>query len=277
MLRLPSTRHPLTTLAVASAIILAACSEKSLVAPQKTVAVNRASSGVFATSIGDYTWADVNKNGIQDAGDLPLGNVTVNLFAGSTCSGSPIQTMTSDAITGYYLFYVNAGTYSLHAVTPAGYAPTTANVGGDRELDSNPSCSSVTLADGDFDNSFDYGYVVKPVVAQGCTPGYWKNHSRWPSPYVQSTPFSSVFANAFPGMTLQQVLSQGGGGLSALGRQTVSALLNAGSIGGPNFPLSQAQVISQFNAAYAAKVYDPTKNYFESLTDSYAGIVCPLN
>ena len=277
MLRLPSTRHPLTTLAVASAIILAGCSEKSLVGPQRTVAVSQSSGGLFATSIGDYTFLDVNKNGIQDAGDTPLPNVTVNLYAGTTCTGTPIQTLTSDPANGYYQFYVQPGTYSVEAVTPTGYAATTANVGTDRELDSNPACSSVTLADGQYDNSFDYGFVVPTAVAQGCTPGYWKNHSRWPSPYVQSTLFSSVFANAFPNKTLQQVLSLGGGGLNALGRHTVSALLNAGAIGGPNFPLTQAQVISQFNAAYAAKVYDPTKNYFESLTDSYPGIVCPLN
>ena len=277
MLRLPSTRHPLTTLAVAGAIILGGCSEKSLVGPQKTVAVNRSASGLFVTSLGNYTWIDANRNGIQDATELPLTNVTLNLYAGSTCTGTPVQTTVSDAVSGYYLFYVNPGTYSVQAVTPAGYAPTIVGAGSDRELDSNPSCSSTTLADGDIDNSLDFGYVIQTVVAQGCTPGYWKNHSSWPSPYTQSTQFSSVFANAFPGKTFQQVLSAGGGGITALGRQTVSALLNAGGIGQPNFPLTQAQIISQFNAAYAAKVYDPTKNYFESLTDSYAGIVCPLN
>ena len=37
------------------------------------------------------------------------------------------------------------------------------------------------------------------------------------------------FDDAFPGMTLLEVLSQGGGGLNALGRHTVAALLNAAS------------------------------------------------
>ena len=86
-----------------------------------------------------------------------------------------------------------------------------------------------------------------------------------------------VFANAFPGKTLQQVLSLGGGGLNALGRHTVSALLNSASIGTPNFPITTTQVMSAFNSAYASKVYEPTKNYFESKTDAYTGITCPLN
>ena len=126
----------------------------------------------------------------------------------------------------------------------------------------------------------DYIFWVDPTPVQsgggqGCSPGYWKNHSAWPAPYTQSTPFGSVFANAFPGKTLQQVLSQGGGGLNALGRQTVSALLNAASPG-VSFELTTAQVISKFNAAYASGVYEPTKNEFEALTD-VNGRICPLN
>ncbi len=117
--------------------------------------------------------------------------------------------------------------------------------------------------------------VPSPSAGQGCSPGYWKNHSGWPAPYAPGTLFSSVFANAFPGKTLQQVVSQGGGGLNALGRQTVSALLNAASPG-VNFELTEAQVISKFNAAYASGVYEPTKNEFEALTD-VNGRICPLN
>ncbi len=277
MLRLPSTRHPFTTLAVAGAIVLAGCSEKSLVGPQKTVAVNRSASGVFVTSLGDLTWIDSNGNGIQDAGDLPLGGVTINLYEGAVCGGAPIQTTQTDAISGGYLFYVQPGTYSVEAETPANYTPTAANVGADRELDSNPACSTVTLADGQYDNSFDYGYVSAIKPYQGCTPGYWKNHTKWPAPYTQSTLFSAVFADAFPGKTFQQVLSQGGGGINALGRQTVSAYLNSLSIGTPKFAYSSSTVVTMFNAAFAAKVYDPTKNAFESKTDSYAGFTCPLN
>ena len=272
------SRVPLAVAGFAAALMLGACGEQSLFAPSKN-RVDRTAADLLVTSIGDYTWIDANKNGIQDANELPLPNVQLNLYAGTTCSGSVIDTQLSDPISGYYLFAgMPAGTYSVRALTPAGYTPTTVGATGSTSAnDSNPSCSTVTVADGDIADTIDFGYYQPTVTAQGCTPGYWKNHSRWPSPYVQSTLFSSVFSDAFPGKSLQQVLSLGGGGLNALGRHTVSALLNAGAIGTPNYGLTQAQVISQFNAAYASKVYDPTKNYFESLSDSYANVTCPLN
>lgn len=93
-----------------------------------------------------------------------------------------------------------------------------------------------------------------PPGGQGCTPGYWKakqHFDSWPAPYTPDTPFGSVFANAFPGMTLLQVASQGGGGLKALGRHSVAALLNSASTG-VDYDLTTAQVISGFNSAYAS-------------------------
>jgi hypothetical protein len=74
---------------------------------------------------------------------------------------------------------------------------------------------------------------VGPVAADGnyvgCTPGYWKqsqHFGNWTPPYDPGDLFSDHFANAFPGMTLLDVLGQGGGGIDALGRHTVAALLN---------------------------------------------------
>jgi len=103
---------------------------------------------------------------------------------------------------------------------------------------------------------------------EGCTPGYWKQKHHFDSwaNYLPTQSFGSVFANAFPGMTLVKVAAQGGGHLKALGRHTVAALLNAAS---PNvdFPLSAAQVISKFNAAYASGSYEATKNEFAGLNE----------
>lgn len=93
-----------------------------------------------------------------------------------------------------------------------------------------------------------------PPGGEGCTPGYWKQKQHfdsWPAPYTPNTQFSSVFADAFPGMTLLQVVSQGGGGIKALGRHAVAALLNSAS-DGVNYDLSTAAVISGFNSAFAS-------------------------
>jgi len=94
-----------------------------------------------------------------------------------------------------------------------------------------------------------------PPGSEGCTPGYWKQQQHfgnWTAPYTPTTAFGSVFANAFPGMSLLQVLGQGGGGIKALGRHTVAALLNTASTSVNYGSATPADIIAQFNAAYAA-------------------------
>ena len=87
-----------------------------------------------------------------------------------------------------------------------------------------------------------------------------------------------MFENAFPGQTLVQVLSNGGGGLNALGRQTVSALLNAAGLQ-PNFGLSTGAVITDFNNVFPGTKdqYTTLQNLFDGMTDDNPNITCPLN
>ena len=109
---------------------------------------------------------------------------------------------------------------------------------------------------------------------EGCTPGYWKqsqHFGNWTSPYTTSTLFDDVFANAFPGMTLLEVLSLGGGGLNALGRHTVAALLNAASAD-VDGEFTVAQVIAAFDAAFASGNYETQKNIFAVSNE----LGCPL-
>lgn len=116
-----------------------------------------------------------------------------------------------------------------------------------------------------------------PGGGEGCTPGYWRQPHHffaWTAPYTPETQFSAVFEDAFPGMTLLEVLKQGGGKLNALGRHTVAALLN-GASGGVDYNLSAAEVISEFNDLYPtqpANRYNGLKNYFEGFNRQG----CPL-
>ncbi len=117
---------------------------------------------------------------------------------------------------------------------------------------------------------------------EGCTPGYWKQSQHfdsWPAPYTPETQFTSgtqfsdVFEDAFPGMTLLEVLGQGGGGLKALGRHTVAALFNGKS--DVSYDLSWMKVIEAFNS-----VYPGSKKEYEALKNEFAGLNeqgCPLN
>jgi len=114
-----------------------------------------------------------------------------------------------------------------------------------------------------------------PSGGEGCTPGYWKqghHFDSWPAPYTPDTLFDDVFENAFPGLTLLDVLKLQGGGLNALGRHTVAALLNAAS-GGVSYPLSVTDVINGFNAVFPGGNYETLHLNWATLNE--AG--CPLN
>ena len=135
-----------------------------------------------------------------------------------------------------------------------------------------------------FINEF-HGYVltftnniVVNTGIQGCTPGYWKqlhHFDSWPAAYKPTDSFNATFgigtnwfSNSF---TLEQALSNGGGGTSALGRQAVAALLSAGK---GFYPLSVSDVIAKVQAAYAdGSLVESTKNLFDA--DNNLG--CPLN
>jgi hypothetical protein len=115
-----------------------------------------------------------------------------------------------------------------------------------------------------------------PTGGEGCTPGFWKqaqHFDAWTDPYDPSDPFSDHFENAFPGKTLLQVLQQGDGGLDALGRHTVSALLNAASPG-VDFAFTRAQVIARFNEVFpgTTPAYEALKSEFEAENERGCGL-----
>jgi hypothetical protein len=119
--------------------------------------------------------------------------------------------------------------------------------------------------------------LIEMAGGEGCTPGYWKQEHHfdsWTAPFTPAMLFSDVFENAFPGMTLLQVLQQGGGGLTALGRHTVAALLN-GASSGVSYDESVASVIDLFNQVFPGSnsAYTSLKNNFENLNEQG----CPLN
>ncbi len=106
-----------------------------------------------------------------------------------------------------------------------------------------------------------------PSGNNGCSPGYWKNH-KFPAGYTSTTTFASVFGNnVYGSATLLTVLKTGGGGLAALGRQTVSAFFNATVYA--DFDYTASGVVSAFNAVVPGSSADQSalKNAFEALTD----------
>jgi cysteine-rich repeat protein len=142
---------------------------------------------------------------------------------------------------------------------------------GDGVLDPGEQCDDGNNDDGD-GCSAD---CTLEVGGDGCTPGYWKQSQHfdsWTAPYTPDTMFSTVFENAFPGMTLLDVLSQGGGKLNALGRHTVAALLSAASQD-VSYDLAESQVIMMFNDEYPDGDYKGLKNIFEYFNE----LGCPID
>lgn len=116
-----------------------------------------------------------------------------------------------------------------------------------------------------------------PSGGQGCTPGYWRqphHYDSWEG-YAPTDLFSDVFADAFPGETLGEVVRAKGGKINALGRHAVAALLNTSS-SGVDYDYTTAQVISAFNDAFASgdrRTIEGQKDEFDFLNNQG----CTLN
>lgn len=124
--------------------------------------------------------------------------------------------------------------------------------------------------------------------ADGCTPGYWKNHdgskkqtNQWAfTPYSPSQLISTVFnAGTLGSYTLRQALDWGGGSSLEAKKQlllhhAVAALLNA-SHPDISYPLTAAEIIASVNAALASNDEDAILALKDSL-DKKNNAGCPI-
>jgi hypothetical protein len=130
-------------------------------------------------------------------------------------------------------------------------------------------------------------YLGKPCSNQGCTPGYWKNHTgSWPpTGYSTAQTVQSVFGESsrYPplGSTkLLQALAFGGGSgvqgaAEILLRAGTAALLNA-SHPGVGYPRGAGEVIADVNTALASNNRD-TMLALAAALDADNNLGCPLH
>jgi hypothetical protein len=276
---------------------------------------------VTATQAGVYHWlaifsGDSNNTGPVDSGcaSEPVtitAQPTITTSANPTSGTAPVALNdsatlhnTSNLVGGTITFYLFApgvtcntdGTGSIFSQTVS----VTAGNEGPYNTSGGPSVSTagtyqwVAIYSGDANNAgTDSGCGTEPVVVttpgQGCTPGFWKNHTgAWNSttdstvshllPFLVSpfgydatltnfnnqpffgygTPQTNPGIFGLPGgpyrglkstLTLIGALKLGGGGFSALARHGTAALLSSGSV---QYPYTPTQVLNGVRNAFLA-------------------------
>lgn len=114
-------------------------------------------------------------------------------------------------------------------------------------------------------------------LQQGCTPGFWRQEQHFdewvPTGFAPTDSFNTVFGRIVftPDITLEEALQLGGGGINALARAAVAALLNA-THPDVNYPLTAGEVIGMFQEAFDSGDFEETAEELDALNN--AG--CPL-
>jgi len=110
-----------------------------------------------------------------------------------------------------------------------------------------------------------YVKIVEQCKQEGLTPGFWKqcHHFGYWVGYSPWQKYEAVFGVNVPGCpTLLDALESGGGGIYALMRHSVAALLNAAQPN-INYAYGVGQVIAMVQQAVVTCKYEATKDLFE--------------
>jgi len=205
--------------------------------------------------VSGSVFVDANNNGYRDCGEAGIPGVTIKLVPVCGCP----RTTTTDCNGDYAFDCVAPGKYTIVECQPAGYCDGQDARGGVPIAGSNLT-DSICIDVCNYDlHCNTFGEVVcETAGAEGLTPGFWKNNaakhgaSAWMG-YSPDQTVSSVFGAAFGSLgslTLAEALGTGGGGINALLRHSVAAVLNAAHTE-VDYAMTTSQVISAVQAAMA--------------------------
>lgn len=123
-------------------------------------------------TVGNFIWHDLNRDGIQNAGEPGISKVFVKLRD----SKGSIRSTRTDQNGRYQFDGLCAGEYKVEAYTPCRFQPTTPSAGTDPSLDSNENRSEVVLpANSSSDQTVDFGYITPCTGKIGNFVWYDKN------------------------------------------------------------------------------------------------------
>ncbi len=174
--------------------------------PDVDAGIYRSAPPTGTSSIGNFVWNDLNKDGIQDSNEPGIGDVTVRLL---DCNNNLIKTTTT-AFNGFYRFdALQAGCYKSQFVLPSGYVFTLQNVGNDvLDSDADPVTGITqgeTIAEGSGDNSLDGGlYADANTGTVLGTSWYDQDNDGIKDP--NEVPFAAVTVNLLAGCSGNTIL-----------------------------------------------------------------------
>ncbi len=264
-----------TTVIVVSAIVLSQCSRS----PMSTPTSPGPTAPTTSHLVGDLTNStpEAGKIKVCKTGNTPNGTFTVSTTGTNTVVTSPYVVTSGECrvvaeatdLTGGNVTVTETSAFfqSVSAMSLGG--PVAFTNGGSLFLN---AIHGFTLTFTNFEQP------PPPPGNQGCTPGFWKQEHHLDSwtTYVPGADFDATFGVNFfnPNITLLQAVGLGGGGVNALARHAVAALLNAAS---PDvdytYTVAQVLDIVQGDGAFTGLSVEARKNLLEAANE----LGCPLS
>ncbi|MBX2998999.1 MAG: DNRLRE domain-containing protein [Caldilineaceae bacterium] len=144
-----------------------------------------AGGGAGGARIGDFIWGDTDQDGIQDAGEVGIANVVLNLYDNSNAL---VGTTTTDSSGRYYFTSLAVGNYEVQ-IAPSnfttggalnGYLYSPAHVGSNDEIDSDFNSATgrapAQIVTANVDNlSVDGGFYVQTVFPAVIGDRVWED------------------------------------------------------------------------------------------------------
>ena len=133
-------------------------------------------TGAASSDLGGFVWNDVDRDGIQDAGEVGLSGNKVDLYYVSGPApvsqelqgGAPLATTTTNSSGLYSFMALDPGTYYVKFNVPVGYTVSPKNASGNSETDSDVDTTgktvNIVLPSGVTDLTWDAGLFVTPTA-----------------------------------------------------------------------------------------------------------------
>ena len=129
----------------------------------ETTAVNQTPTPTPTFNISGSTVNDINRNGIQDSGELGIANVTTFIDANNDGLLNPGELSAVTNANGNFLFTLSPGNYAVREIVPSGFTTTTAN-----PVNVNLTNSNATVFFGNTSETT----VVNPIITPTPTPTF---------------------------------------------------------------------------------------------------------